>query len=158
MSETVEPFSNGIQIGLRVPVILFALAGVVLALVLIRRLGALAGILGALGGLFVAADQVVNVAWVLQLTSMANGDFDPDEYTTVNNAYTVADPIVITIGVALLVGALAAAALRKRADPRPAPYQQAPFPQQPPPFPQQQFPQQPPQQFPPQPQPPFNAQ
>ncbi|WP_327004178.1 hypothetical protein OHA72_55585 [Dactylosporangium sp. NBC_01737] len=137
MSETVEPFSNGVEVGLRLPVILVALAGVVLALVLIRRLGALAGLLGAAGGLLIAADQVVNIAWVLHLTAMANGDdYDADTYVTAGNAYTIADVVLVTLGVALLIGAVVAAALRKPA--ATAHPQQSPFPQQAPfPHPQQ---------------------
>lgn len=147
MTEAVEPFSNSVQIGLRVPVIVIALAGVVLALVLLRRIGAPAAILGALGSLVVAVDQIVNIAWVLHLSSLADVDgFDADGYNTTNNAYTVADPLLITLGVALLIAAVVTK--------RPAAGAPAPQPGQfPPPFPPQQpqFPQPPQQPFPPQP-------
>jgi hypothetical protein len=142
VSETVEPFSDSVQVGMRLPAVLVALAGVVLALVLIRRFGVLAGILGALGSLFSAADQVVNIAWFLHMTQLWNTHADADSYNSVDNAYFVADVVLATLGVALLIGAFAAAALRRGAAPTPAGYpQQPPFPQQQP-FPQQALPQQ----------------
>ena len=89
---TVEPLSVGVQIGLRVPVILVALAGVLLALLIMRRLGALAGILAAAGSLLIAADQAANIVWILHLRSMTSGgDLDIDTFNSVNNAYVVAD-------------------------------------------------------------------
>ncbi|MFG2045301.1 hypothetical protein [Dactylosporangium sp. NPDC048998] len=104
MDTTVEPLSTGVQIALRVPVFLIALAGVLLALLMIRRMGVLGGILAAAGSLLIAADQAANVAWVLHLRSMTSGgDLDIDTFNTVNNAYLVADAVLITIGVALVV-------------------------------------------------------
>ncbi|MFI5916693.1 hypothetical protein [Dactylosporangium sp. NPDC051541] len=106
-SSTVEPLSVGVQIGLRVPVILIALAGVLLALLMLRRLGALSGILAAAGSLLIAADQAANVLWILHVRSITSGgDLDIDTFNTVNNAYAVADAVLITIGVALVVASL----------------------------------------------------
>ncbi|GAA3303137.1 hypothetical protein GCM10020218_100000 [Dactylosporangium vinaceum] len=106
-SSTVEPLSVAVQIGLRVPVILIALAGVLLALLMMRRLGALAAILTAAGSLLIAADQAAQVVWVLHLRSMTSGgDLDIDTFNSVNNAYAVADAVMITIGVALVVASL----------------------------------------------------
>jgi hypothetical protein len=103
----MAPLSNGVQTGIRVPVILIALAGVVLALVGIRRLGVGAAVLGALGSLFIAVDQIVTIVWVLHLSSIAkNTDSDIDTLNTANNAYTIADAVLITIGAALVVAAL----------------------------------------------------
>ncbi|WP_426512628.1 hypothetical protein ACPPVO_19525 [Dactylosporangium sp. McL0621] len=103
-SSAVEPLSIGVQIGLRVPVILVALAGVFVALLMIKRLGALSGILAAGGSLLIAADQAATIAWVLHLRSMTSGgDLDIDTYNTVANAYLVADAVLITIGVGLVV-------------------------------------------------------
>ncbi|MEU7872391.1 hypothetical protein [Dactylosporangium sp. NPDC049140] len=103
-SSAVEPLSIGVQIGLRVPVILVALAGVLVALLMIKRLGALSGILAAGGSLLIAADQAATIAWVLHLRSMTSGgDLDIDTYNTVANAYLVADAVLITIGVGLVV-------------------------------------------------------
>jgi hypothetical protein len=107
-SSAVEPLSVGVQIGLRVPVILLALAGVLIALLMIKRLGPVAGILAAAGSLLIAADQAANIAWILHLRSMTSGgDLDIDTFNTVNNAYLVADAVLITIGVALVVASFA---------------------------------------------------
>jgi hypothetical protein len=107
-SSSVEPLSVGVQIGLRVPVILVALAGVLLALLMMRRLGALGGVLAAAGSLLIAADQAANIVWLLHLRSMTSGgDLDIDTFNSVNNAYLVADAVLITIGVALVVASFA---------------------------------------------------
>ncbi|MEV8514568.1 hypothetical protein [Dactylosporangium sp. NPDC051484] len=104
MDPTVEPLSTGVQIALRLPVIIIALAGALLGLLMIRRMGVLSGILAAAGSLIIAADQAANVAWVLHLRSMTSGgDLDIDTFNTVNNAYLVADAVLITIGMALVV-------------------------------------------------------
>ncbi|WP_433088130.1 hypothetical protein ACQP1P_19605 [Dactylosporangium sp. CA-052675] len=96
------------QIGLRVPVILVGLAGVLVALLMIRRLGVLSGLLGAAGSLVIAADQASNIVWILHLRSLTSGgDLDIDTFNTANNAYTVADVVLITIGVALVVASFA---------------------------------------------------
>ncbi|WP_433220609.1 hypothetical protein ACQP00_18305 [Dactylosporangium sp. CS-047395] len=107
-SSSVEPLSIGLQIGLRVPVILVALAGALIALLMLRRLGALSGILAAGGSLLIAADQAANIAWVLHLRSMTSGgDLDIDSYNMVANAYLIADAVLITIGVVLVVASFA---------------------------------------------------
>ncbi|WP_432968597.1 hypothetical protein [Dactylosporangium sp. CA-233914] len=107
MESSVEPLSVGMQVGLRVPVILIGLAGVLMALLLVRRLGALSGILAAAGSLLIAADQAANIAWVLHVRSLTSGgDLDIDTFNTVSNAYLVADAMLITIGVALVVVSL----------------------------------------------------
>lgn len=99
-----QPLSDAVQTGIRLPVILIALAGVVLALVMMRRLGVVAGILGALGSLFVAIDQTVNIAWVLHVSSLAErSDVNPDDVTSLSNVYTILDAVLITIAAALLV-------------------------------------------------------
>jgi hypothetical protein len=116
-SSAVEPLSVGVQIGLRVPAILVALAGVLIALLVIRRLGPVAGILAAAGSLLIAADQAANIAWILHLRSMTSGgDLDIDTFNRVNNAYLVADAVLITIGAALVVASFA---VRKTAAPPP---------------------------------------
>ncbi|WP_433062438.1 hypothetical protein [Dactylosporangium sp. CS-033363] len=107
-SSSVEPLSIGLQIGLRVPVILVALAGALIALLMLRRLGALSGILAAGGSLLIAADQAANIAWVLHLRSMTSGgDLDIDSFNMVSNAYLIADAVLITIGVVLVVASFA---------------------------------------------------
>jgi hypothetical protein len=107
-SSSVEPLSIGLQIGLRVPVILVALAGALIALLMLRRLGALSGMLAAGGSLLIAADQAANIAWVLHLRSMTSGgDLDIDSYNMVANAYLIADAVLITIGVVLVVASFA---------------------------------------------------
>nr|BFE57392.1 hypothetical protein GCM10020063_019180 [Dactylosporangium thailandense] len=118
-SSSVEPLSIGVQIGLRVPVILVGLAGVLVALLMIRRLGVLSGLLGAAGSLVIAADQAANIVWILHLRSLTSGgDLDIDTFNTANNAYTIADVVLITIGVALVVASFAV----RRTAPAPAPY------------------------------------
>jgi hypothetical protein len=129
----VEPLSVGVQIGLRVPVILLALAGVLIALLMIKRLGPVAGILAAAGSLLIAADQAANIAWILHLRSMTSGgDLDIDTFNTVNNAYLVVDSVLITIGVALVVASFA---VRRPAAVPPPPFAQPWNPGQVPPAP-----------------------
>ncbi|WP_432824487.1 hypothetical protein [Dactylosporangium sp. CA-092794] len=121
-STAVEPLSWGVQIALRLPLLIIGLAGVLIALLSIRRLGVAAGLLTAAGSLMVAADMAVNVLWVLHLRTMSSdGDFDLDSLNAVNNAYLLGDAVLITVGVALLVAGLLA---RKRPEadaPVPAP-------------------------------------
>jgi hypothetical protein len=107
MVEAVAPLSNGVQVGLRIPVVLIGLFGVVFVLVSMRKVGPVAGVLGALGSLFIAGDQLVNIVWVLHLSSISKeANFDADHFTTVNNLYTITDAVLITIGAALLVVAI----------------------------------------------------
>ncbi len=95
------------QIGLRIPVILIALFGVVFALVTMRRLGIATGVLVALGSLFIAVDQLLNILWVLDVTSTASeGNYDVDTLTSTNNLCTVADAALITIGAAFVVASV----------------------------------------------------
>lgn len=109
MTVSVEPLSNAAQVGLRIPIILIALAGAVIALILIRRLGVAASILAAAGSLFVALDQIVNIAWVLHTNDLIKkSDPDIDHINAVTKLYTFADVALITIGVALFVAALVA--------------------------------------------------
>lgn len=108
MNPTTEPLSIGVQIGLHVPVVLVALAGVLVALLLIRRLGVLAGLLGAAGSLLIAADQAINVIWVLHVRALtSDGEFDANTVTATSNTYTIADAVLITLGAALVVAAFA---------------------------------------------------
>jgi len=107
MIDTVEPLSNGVQIGIRVPALLIALAGMVLVLVAMRRTGVLATMLGAAGCLFLALDQLVIIVWVLQVSSLSTGsNVDADQLTAVANLYTLVDAAMITVGVTLVVAAL----------------------------------------------------
>jgi len=159
-----EPLSISAQTIVRIPAIIVALVGVVLALVMMKRLGVFAAVLGAAGSLFIAIDQAVNIAWVLHLSSTSTSG---DKLTTLNNMYSILDPVVITIAAALIVGSF----LTRRKSGPPAstpppfnPYGAAasPFPAAPQPFPaapQQPFPPAPQQPFPPAPNqpPPYQA-
>jgi hypothetical protein len=114
-TDHVVPLSDAVQTALRIPVILIGLVGMVLALVLVRRNGALSAVFGALGGALLAADQAVNIWWVLALS---NSTASPDDFTTETNMFTIADVVLITLAGAALVVAFAA---RKAAGPpRPA--------------------------------------
>jgi hypothetical protein len=107
MVEAVQPLSDGMQIGLRIPVILLALFGVVFAFVTMRRLGVATGVLVALGSLFIAVDQLLNILWVLDVTSTASeANYDVDTLTSTNNLYTVADAALITIGAGFVVASV----------------------------------------------------
>jgi hypothetical protein len=107
MIDAVGPLSNGVQVGLRIPVVLIGLVGVVLVLVSMRKVGPVAGVLGALGSLFIAGDQLLNIVWVLHLSSISKeADFDADHFNSVNNLYTIADAVLITIGAVLVVVAI----------------------------------------------------
>ena len=139
MGSAAQPLSDGVQIGIRIPVILVAVAGVVLALVMIRRVGVAAGILGAAGSLFIGIDQLVNVVWVLHIASLVkSSSSSADEITTLSNTYTLVDCALVTLGVALVVASFA---FRKSAPAPAAPAAQFPVnpyatPQPPiPPFP-----------------------
>ena len=116
----VTVLSSGVQIALRTPAVLLGIAGVVLALVAVRRLGGLATTFAAVGSALIAADQIVNIAWVLVLTDMGHDSETPaNDYNSVTNAFTVADAILLTIGAGLLIFAFF---VRRPADrgPRPA--------------------------------------
>src|SRR5438270_607132 len=158
MVDAVAPLSNGVQVGLRIPVVLVGLFGVVFVLVIMRRVGPVAAVLGALGSLFIAGDQIMNIVWVLHVSSLAKeSDFNADQFNSVNNAYTIADAMLITIGAALVVVAIVVR--RPGAGPAQAGFPggfapaqgyqaPAPYPGYPPPA----FPgQAPPQNYPPQP-------
>jgi hypothetical protein len=107
LTDPVEPLSNGVQVGLRLPVILLALVGAVTVLVLVRRVGVAAAVLAGLGSLFIAADQVVNIAWVLHTnTLIKESDPDINGLNTLTKLYTFADVALITIGVALVIVAI----------------------------------------------------
>jgi hypothetical protein len=104
----VEPLSNGVQTALRLPVILVALAGIVLALAYVRRLGVLSAVLTAIGLAVVVADQGLNVVWAYTTTAQGKeADITADKIIGTQNTFAVVDAVVITIGVALLVVALA---------------------------------------------------
>jgi hypothetical protein len=95
---------TAVQIGIRIPVILVALAGVVLALVMMRRLGTLAAVLGAGASFFIAVNQLMAIVWVLHLSSLARDpDAKADDFTTVGNVYTMIDAVLITVAAVLLV-------------------------------------------------------
>ena len=142
-TDHVVPLSDAVQTALRIPVVLIGLVGMVLALVLVRRNGALSAVFGALGGALLAADQAVNIWWVLALS---NSTASPDDFATETNMFTIADVVLITLAGAALVVAFAA---RKAAGPpRPAFAGPTPgFPPQPVGFPPQPvgFPPPPPQ-------------
>ena len=107
MIEAAEPLSNGVQVGLRIPVILIGLAGVVLMLIFMKRLGVVAALLGALGSFLIAVDQIINIVWVVHTTSLATSeDFDAEHFNSVTNIYTFTDVALITIGTALVVLAI----------------------------------------------------
>src|SRR5256885_8749828 len=109
----IQPLSDSTQLGLRLPVILLALAGVVLALVFIRRYGALSAILGAIGSAVVAVDQIVNVVWVYTTTAQSNKEgVSADTVILTQNRFAILDAVLITIGVAVL---LAGFVVRRRA-------------------------------------------
>jgi uncharacterized membrane protein len=109
----VTPLSDSTQLALRLPVILFALAGVVLALVFIRRYGVLSAVLGAIGSAFVAVDQIVNVVWVYTTTAQNKKEgISFDTVVSTQNRFAILDAVLITIGVGLL---LAGFVLRRRA-------------------------------------------
>jgi hypothetical protein len=104
----VEPLSNAAQTGLRLPVILFALVGAVLALVFLRRWGVLSAVLAAVGMFVVAVDQIVNVIWAYTTSQQVKEPGDNSvKIITTQNRFTIADAVLISIGVALLVVALA---------------------------------------------------
>jgi hypothetical protein len=120
----VQPLSDSTQLGLRIPVILFALAGMVLALVFMRRLGVLSAVLAAAGIGFVLVDQVVNVVWAYTTSAQAKESGDNfEKIITTQNRFMIADAALITIGVALLVVALA---VHRRVPASPGPAYAAP--------------------------------
>jgi len=109
----IQPLSDSTQLGLRLPVILLALVGVVLALVFIRRYGALSAILGALGSAVVAVDQILNVIWVYTTTAQSKQEgISADTVVSTQNGFAILDAVLITIGVAVL---LAGFVVRRRA-------------------------------------------
>src|SRR5256885_1942535 len=113
----IQPLSDSTQLGLRLPVILLALVGVVLALVFIRRYGALSAILGALGSAVVAVDQILNVIWVYTTTAQSKQEgISADTVVSTQNGFAILDAVLITIGVAVL---LAGFLVRRRPAPRP---------------------------------------
>jgi hypothetical protein len=100
----IGPMSEGVQIGIRVPVILLALAGVVLALVAGRRLGVLAALFAAIGSGLLAVAEIVDVAWVLVVSAMAKDSRTTvDDYNAAGNLFTAVYVLVLTIAVAFLV-------------------------------------------------------
>jgi hypothetical protein len=100
----IGPMSDGVQIGIRVPIILLALAGVVLALVAGRRLGILAAIFAAIGSGLLAGAEIVDVAWVLLVSAMAKDSRTTvEDYNAAGNAFTVVYVLVLTIAAAFLV-------------------------------------------------------
>jgi hypothetical protein len=102
--EAIDPLPNGVQIGMRIPVVLLGLLGLVLALVAARRLGGLAAALGAAGAAALAVDQIVNIWWVLQISSLNdNSDTTVDDYNKVNNIFLVVDLILVAAGLLLLL-------------------------------------------------------
>jgi hypothetical protein len=104
----VEPLSTGVQTALRIPVILFALAGIVLALVFARRLGIAAAVLTAIGSAVVTADQVLNVLWAYTTNAQSKEtDITADKIIGTQNTFAVIDAVLITIGIGLLVVGLA---------------------------------------------------
>ena len=114
----VTPLSTGTQAALHIPVILVALAGVVLALVFARRLGLPSAILAALGSAVVAGDQTVNVIWAYATNAEAERQATSAEIITTQNSFAIVDAVLITIGVGLLVVALAL--VRRKAGPAPS--------------------------------------
>src|SRR2546423_7362489 len=116
----VEPLSNGVQTALRLPVVLFALAGIVLALVFVRRLGVAAAVLTAIGSAVVTADQVLNVVWAYTTTAQGKEpDITADKIIGTQNTFAVVDAALITIGGGLLGVGLAVH--RRGAGPPPPP-------------------------------------
>jgi hypothetical protein len=116
--EAIEPLPNGIQIGMRIPVVLLGLAGLVLALVAARRLGGLAAALGAAGAAALAVDQIVNILWVLQISSLNNNsDTTVDDFNSVNNIFLVVDLILVAAGLLLLTLAFLVRRPAERASP-----------------------------------------
>jgi hypothetical protein len=100
----VEPLSEGVEIGMRVPSILLALVGVVLALVAGRRLGAMAAAFAAIGSGIVGGAQVVDVVWILIVRAMAKDtNTKVDDYVSVGNLFTVIYAALLTVGLAFLV-------------------------------------------------------
>lgn len=115
----VTPLSDSTQLALRLPVILFAFAGLVLALVFIRRFGVPSAVLGALGGAVVAVDQIVNVVWVYTTTAQSKQEgISADTVVSTQNRFAILDAVLITIGIALL---LAGFVVRRRAAAAPVP-------------------------------------
>src|SRR5438128_2394946 len=108
----VAPLPDGLQTALRLPVVLIGLAGIVLALVLARRNGAISAVFGALGGALLAVDQIVNIWWVLHMSALARSAASNDDFTISNNLFTLADVVLITAAGAALVVAFA---VRRRA-------------------------------------------
>src|SRR3954464_7423269 len=107
MTDAAQPLSDVTQVALHLPVVLLGLAGFVVVLVNMRRLGTLATLLGAAGAVLIAADQIVGVVWVLHLSALTDQpDFDPDHVTSLSNTYTVLDVVLITIGAALALAAI----------------------------------------------------
>ena len=126
MESSVEPLSTTAQVVLRLPVALIAFAGALVALALIRRLGVLSGLLAAGASLLLAIDQAANAVWVWHLRSISSDeDLDIDTFNTVNNAYLLADVVLITITAALLVASFA---VRRPAAPPAPPGTVAPHP------------------------------
>jgi hypothetical protein len=100
----VEPLSEGVEIGMRVPGILLALVGVVLALVAGRRLGAMAASFGAIGSGILMAAQITDIVWILILRAMAKDtNVKVDDYVSVSNLFSILYVVLATIGLAFLV-------------------------------------------------------
>jgi hypothetical protein len=114
----VAPLSDGVQTALRLPVILIALAGIVLALVFAKRNGVISAVFGVLGSALLAADQVVNIWWVLYMSALARSAAPDESFTTANNLFTLGDVVLVTAAGAALV--VAFTARRRAAVPAPA--------------------------------------
>jgi hypothetical protein len=109
MSSTVvalAPLSDGVQIGLRVPVILLGLLGLVLALVKARRLGVAATAFAVVGTAMLTIGQVVDGWWALRISSMIREGASEDDFNLINNLFTAADVILVTMAAAFLVMAI----------------------------------------------------
>jgi hypothetical protein len=100
----VEPLSEGVQIGMRVPGMLLALLGVVLALAVGRRLGAMAASFGAIGSGFVLGALIADVAWILTFEAMVKDrNTKPDDITSAANLFSTVYVVLFTLGLAFLV-------------------------------------------------------
>jgi hypothetical protein len=97
-----EPLSTNAQIGLKVPLLLVALAGVVVALVNLRRLGVPAAVLAAAGGAMFALDQAINIAFAEALSRRNAVDLINRFF----NTFTLLDFALLLSGTVLLIAAV----------------------------------------------------
>jgi hypothetical protein len=99
--EAVGMLPNGAQIGLRIPLLLLGIVGLVLALNGSRRLGSRGAMLAAAGSAAFALDAILDIIWIA-LTSRI---YTSPSVGTFLDLFTVLDVVLIGVAMALLIAA-----------------------------------------------------